>query len=462
MVHSLRFRLLLMFSMVVLVALGTVAILAIRATTTEYERAVAGIINYRYFDINAKAEAIQKAIYLHAGERTVWESMQQLIERISATSRTRIVLADLEGKVYADSSGRMVGETINTNLSKPFAAFLIEKVVILAYAEPVDTPQLVLAQQQFTQSVNRSLLLAIFAASLVAILLTLIMSKSILRPVEALIKVARKMEKGDLSQRVEHTSRGELGELAKAFNAMADGLQRLEQLRRNMVTDVAHELRTPLSNIRGYLEAMRDRLIEPTPEMIESLHEEALLLQQLVNDLQELALAEAGQMMLTLEPVELPELVEKTLLALHPQIQAKNLAVEPSFDPHLEPIHADYRRLNQVLRNLLINAIRYTPPGGTIRIVATRHDSQVEVRVQDSGIGIAPEHLPYVFERFYRVDHSRARTTGGAGLGLAIVKQLVQAQGGRVDVDSQVGKGTTFIFTLPITQSLSLSGDALS
>jgi signal transduction histidine kinase len=449
MVHSLRIRLLIIFTIVVLVALGTVAFLVSRATTSEYQRSIAGIISYRYFDVNSKADAIQRAIYQYTGERTIWEELQQLIERIAATARTRVVLADLDGTVYADSSSLLIDQQINTELSKPFAAFLIEGHPILAYAEPIDTPQLEQAQRQFTSSVNRSLLLAILTAGLVAVLFTILLSKSILRPVEALIFAARRMENGDLTQRVEISAHGELGELANAFNAMADGLERLEKLRRNMVSDVAHELRTPLSNIRGYLEAAMDGLIEPTSDWIDSLHEEALLLSQLVDDLQELALAEAGQLVLSSERIFLPELVGKITNGLRPKIREKQLSLEMNFPDDLEPVYGDYRRLGQVVSNLLNNAIRYTPQGGRILISARQLTDRIELQVQDTGIGIAPEHLPFVFERFYRADASRARTTGGAGLGLAIVKQLIQAQGGDVGVDSQPGKGTTFTLTLP-------------
>jgi signal transduction histidine kinase len=156
---------------------------------------------------------------------------------------------------------------------------------------------------------------------------------------------------------------------------------------------------------------------------------------------------------LTSEPVDIPGLVEKIINALQPQILEKDLQVQLLFDKHLEPVAADYRRLGQVLRNLLTNAIRYTPPGGTISVSANLVNDKIEVHVHDTGTGISPEHLPYVFERFYRVDQSRARTTGGAGLGLAIVKQLVQAQGGEVNVASQIGMGTTFTFTIPANGS---------
>lgn len=450
MLYSLRLRLLLTLSLVVVVALGTVGYLTSRATTTEFERSVSGIMNYRYFDVDTKSATIQKEVIQREGELEIWSYMQSLLERMSTTSRTRIVMADLHGFVYADSSNKLIGQTINTALSKPFAVFLIENIPMLAYAEPLDTPQIVAVQQQFSRSVNRSLILAIVSASIMAVILTLLLSQSILRPIVALIRAARQMEKGDLSQRVAIQARGEIGELASAFNAMADGLQRLELLRRNMVSDVAHELRTPLSNIRGYLEALQDNMVEPTPDVIASLHEEAMLLSQLVDDLQELALAEAGQMTLAKESLELPELVEKTLTVLQPQIQEKRLRVHTSFEPGVQPVIADARRIGQVLRNLLNNAIRYTPPGGEILISARQQAGCVEVRLQDTGIGIDPRHLPYIFERFYRVDHSRTRATGGAGLGLAIVKQLIQAQGGQVEVYSQIGRGTTFSFTLPV------------
>jgi signal transduction histidine kinase len=304
-------------------------------------------------------------------------------------------MADLEGNVVADSIGDATWARINTDRSNPFAVFLIEGKPILVYAVPLVDTGLDAIEERFTTGVNRSLLIAIGSAGLVAVLLTLLLSQSILGPVGALISTTRKMGKGDLSQRVDVKGGGELGELANAFNSMADGLARLEKLRQNMVTDVAHELRTPLSNIRGYLEALQDGVIEPSPETIASLHEEAMLLNRLVDNLQELALAEAGQLNLVCQPV------------------------------HIEDI----------------------------RVTVKAIDSKVEVSVQDTGIGIAPEHLPYVFERFYRADKSRTRTTGGAGLGLAIVKQLVEAHGGQVGVVSEVGRGTTVTFTSPVAAS---------
>jgi signal transduction histidine kinase len=455
MFNSLRMRLLLTLIAVVTVAIGTVALMASRTTTTEFRRSVRLILDYPNYSIENRINAINKLLTSSRGERTLWADMQKLLEGMGRTSQARFVMADLEGNVVADSTGELTGQQINAELSRPFGAFLIDGEPILAYLMPLQDNSLETVEAQFVTSVNRSLLIAMVVGGLVALLLTLFLSRSIVGPVDALTRAARAMEKGDLSQRVPTTASGEVGELARAFNAMADGLDRLEQLRRNMVTDVAHELRTPLSNVRGYLEALKDGVIQPTPELIASLHEEALLLNRLVDDLQELAQAEAGQLSLVRQPVSLQPLVEKSVYLAEPNALAKGVTIRVDIPADLPCIDADAERISQVLGNLLTNAITGTPPGGQVEIRAKRVDSQVQVSVCDTGVGIDPEHLPYVFERFYRADRSRTRATGGAGLGLAIVKQLVEAHGGRVGITSQVGAGTTVSFTTPLAGSSS-------
>jgi signal transduction histidine kinase len=455
MFNSLRMRLLLTLIAVVTVAIGTVALMASRTTTTEFRRSVRIILDYPNYSIENRINAINKLLTSSRGERTLWADMQKLLEGMGRTSQARFVMADLEGNVVADSTGELTGQQINAELSRPFGAFLIDGEPILAYLMPLQDNSLETVEAQFVTSVNHSLLIAMVVGGLVALLLTLFLSSSIVGPVDALTRAARAMEKGDLSQRVPATASGEVGELARAFNAMADGLDRLEQLRRNMVTDVAHELRTPLSNVRGYLEALKDGVIQPTPELIASLHEEALLLNRLVDDLQELSQAEAGQLSLVRQPVSLQPLVEKSVYLAEPNALAKGVTIRVDIPADLPCIDADAERISQVLGNLLTNAITGTPPGGQVEIRAKRVDSQVQVSVCDTGVGIDPEHLPYVFERFYRADRSRTRATGGAGLGLAIVKQLVEAHGGRVGITSQVGAGTTVSFTTPLAGSSS-------
>jgi signal transduction histidine kinase len=453
MFNSLRFRLLLITIVVLVVAVGTVAFFASQSTSSQFRRSLQGILDYPNLSVETKISAINKLLETNGGERTIWEDLQALLERMERTSRARFVIADLEGNVFADSTGEFLGEKINISLSRPFAAFLIEKKPVLAYAVPLEDYSLSAIEQQFNSSVSRSLIIAIMVAGLVGLLLSLLLSRSVLRSVDELISAARAMEKGDLSQRVSVRSKGELGELASAFNAMAEGLTRLEQLRQNMVTDVAHELRTPLSNVSGYLEALRDGIVDPTPEMIASVHEEAMMLNRLVDDLQELAMAEAGQLKLVRQPVSVKLVAEKSVQSLKSQADEKDVKIKINFPDDLPLVEADAERMGQVLRNLLNNAITNTPSGGEITIQARIVDSQVEISVQDNGLGISAEHLPYVFERFYRVDQSRTRSTGGAGLGLAIVKQLVEAQGGQVGIDSQVNVGTRITFTSPIASS---------
>jgi signal transduction histidine kinase len=304
--------------------------------------------------------------------------------------------------------------------------------------------------QDFLNTITHSFWVVIVLAWLLALLLTLALSNHILKPVRELTRIANRMEQGDLSQRVRIRTKDEMGVLAHAFNTMADGLVRSEQLRRNPVSDVAHELRTPLTNIRGYLEALKDRVIDPTGEMIASLYEESLLLSRLVVDLQELSLAEAGQLHLVSRPLALEDIIFKAVSSLQLQVEQKQLALLVDMPPCLPKVEADAERIGQVLRNLVSNAITHTPPGGEISIHTRAINGEVLVSVDDTGEGIEEQHLPYIFERFYRTDASRSRATGGTGLGLAIVKQVVESHGGQVEAQSSLGCGTSFTFSLPV------------
>jgi signal transduction histidine kinase len=294
------------------------------------------------------------------------------------------------------------------------------------------------------------LILAVIGTGLVALLLTLAFSRRIVRPIESLTAAVRSLETGDLKQRVKAESKDEIGVLAHAFNSMTEKLARNEELRRNMVSDIAHELRTPLTNIRCQLEILQDGLAKPEPAVIDSLHDETMFLAQLVDDLQELTLADAGQLSLARQPMNINEQIIATVNALQPVARNHEISIKTNIGDGLPLINADSRRIGQVLRNLLNNALAHTGCGGEVRIHSLRDGTNIEVSVSDTGEGIADEHLPFVFERFYRTDASRNRKTGGAGLGLAIVKQLVLAHGGKISATSKIGNGSTFTFTLPI------------
>lgn len=270
-----------------------------------------------------------------------------------------------------------------------------------------------------------------------------ITATQLVRPIRALTAATKRTAEGDRTARVDGGA-GEIGELAKSFNAMSEKLAETERQRQAMVSDVAHELRTPLGNITGWLEATQDGLAEPDPHLIDMLLEESLLLQRLVDDLHDLAQADAGTLKLHPEPIALDDVVDQVVNAQ--QNREILLRAETT------PVHttADPVRLRQALGNLVANAVRYTPPGGEVVVKLFEEADKAILEVQDTGTGIAPEDLPHVFDRFWRADKSRSRRTGGSGLGLAITRHLVEAHGGTVSVTSIVNEGSTFRISLPL------------
>jgi len=290
------------------------------------------------------------------------------------------------------------------------------------------------------------LIVGLVAAS--AVMATVIVSRRVLGPVGALTAAARRMEGGDLGERVIVSGSDEIADLAGAFNSMAESLQTQDRLRKAMTGDIAHELRTPLSNIRGYLEAIEEGVVEPTPDLISSLHEEAVLLQRLVDDLQDLALADADELRIASEPADLGDLLEGTVHAHRVTADAAGVALALDVSPGVTAT-IDRGRIRQVIGNLVDNAIRHTDQGGMVSVVLTDYEDHLEIAVIDTGVGIPAEHLPHVFDRFYRVDASRSRDTGGSGLGLAIAAELVRLHGGSIDVESEVGNGSVFRVSLP-------------
>lgn len=254
------------------------------------------------------------------------------------------------------------------------------------------------------------------------------------RPLRRMAAAARRAGNGDLDARVPQTRRDEVGELARAFNEMAEGRQELEAARRRLTSDVSHELRTPLTNVRGWLEAAQDGLVATDRQLIDGLHEETLHLQLLVEDLHELAVGDAGGMVLERSPVDLGDLLSQVAASFEARARAAGLSTH--IDAALGTlVDADPVRLRQAVANLVANAVRHTPPGGLVTLHAT---SEV-IEVRDTGEGVPAAELPHVFERFRRVDPARGRRTGGSGLGLAIVQQIVTAHGWTVTMTSSQG-----------------------
>ncbi len=291
---------------------------------------------------------------------------------------------------------------------------------------------------------------ALIAILLLAMAATYLVSRQILLPLESMRKAVDEMRGGNLAQRVDVKSRDEIGELASAFNDMAANLARVEQARRDMIGDAAHELRTPLTNIRCQLEAVQDGLAAANAQTVASLHDEVMLLGRLVDDLRDLALADAGQLAMSREMVSMEEVIRGAASSIAPRAKSANVAMQISVAEKLPLISGDAARLAQVLRNLLENALAHSPSGGTIVIEALATGKELLVSVRDSGPGIPAEHLPRIFERFYRTDPSRSRESGGAGLGLAIVRQIVNAHSGRVWAENLATGGAIFFVALPI------------
>ncbi|MDX2496210.1 MAG: ATP-binding protein [Desulfuromusa sp.] len=295
------------------------------------------------------------------------------------------------------------------------------------------------SHRMFIEAVHRYLLWAALAALVLALLLNYLMTKRVLRPLSQMTRISRELASGNFVNRVEVVSEDEVGQLGVAFNRMADSLEQLEKLRKNMVTDVAHELRTPLTNLRGYLEGLSDAVVPPSAETFRMLESEILRLVHLVDDLQQLTKAESAQAFLQRQNLRVATLVEQLLPLFALRFQTKEIDLQVNIEPPELTLSADLDKLLQTLRNLLENALRYTPEGGKMMIASRRTNAMVEISVSNTGDGIAAADLPFIFERFFRADRSRSREHGGAGIGLAIVKQLVEAHDGQVGAESQNG-----------------------
>jgi signal transduction histidine kinase len=306
----------------------------------------------------------------------------------------------------------------------------------------------------FRDAMMQAVLIATAAASVVALLVSAVLARQIVQPIRRVLAASRRIAAGHYAERVPvapANASDEVGQLAASFNEMAGALEQTEHRRLALVGDVAHELRTPIATLEGYLEGLLDGVIAPSAQTWAKLHDEARRLHRLVDDLQELSRAEAGQIPLVLRPIPAAVIVEAALDRLGAQFAEKGLDLHHDLPPQVPAVLADRDRAVQVLTNLLTNALRYTPAPGTITVRVAQRGDAVAVSVADTGIGLTPEQMAHLFERFYRVDKSRSRALGGSGIGLTIAKALVEAMGGTLQVQSAgLGQGSTFTFTLPV------------
>jgi len=369
----------------------------------------------------------------------------------------RLVLADKDGTVVSDTLGELTGTPLTMdelNGGTPIMAGGTRVGTLIVTSEGLSNSSTLAGR--FLASVNRGIIGSAIIAGVIALLLGAALFLQITSPLRKLEKAAAAIASGDLEQRVDIRSKDELGSLGAAFNRMAESLQMAETQRRHLVADVAHELRTPLAAIQATLEGMQDGILPLDEAQVAALYAETMLLNRMAGDLKLLSLAEAGQLKLERAAADLPRLVRQVIERTAAQAGQKDVRLESDLAAHLPPAWVDSDRITQVLNNLLSNALRYTPPGGSIVVKAalSAPGGPLELSVSDSGPGIDPQDLPHVFDRFYRADRSRARTSGGTGLGLAIVRQLVEAHGGRVWAESPIHPqgGTRIVFTLPLAK----------
>ena len=469
--NSLAPRIMLSLLAVVAVSVATVSYLAAGMTKSEFQT---------YVERGGRAylSRVSQDIGRQYGDTGTWSGADKVAERLLRSSQDRILIADERGVVVVDTEQQWTGRTANeVGLSGGVPVVAGDREVGTVYlvssfppsggfgrgygrgqgatvrSSLTDGAQLtgVSLEDRFVENVQRNLLWAGLAASVAAIALGLLLTRYIVRPVRRLTESAQSIARGDFSRRIVVGSGGELGELARAFNVMAESLEHNERARRNLVADVAHELRTPLTVIEGTVDGILDGVFQPDPEQLKIVKEEAGILAKLVSDLRDLSLAEAGHLRLAKEPFDPTELVDVAVKGMSIAAREKGIRLAVKAETNGMNLVADRNRVTQVLSNLLSNALRHTPVGGRISVRVRSEDGWVHFGISDTGEGIAAEDIPHVFDRFYRADKSRSRRGGGSGLGLAIAKQLVEAHGGRIWVESERGKGSTFHFTLPLT-----------
>jgi signal transduction histidine kinase len=363
-----------------------------------------------------------------------------------------LLLADSQGTIVADTQGGLRGQPLAGDLLQSGTPILVDQqqvgtLVVIANEPPALIDR---ADNNFLIPTLRSVLLAALAAGGVGIILGTVLFRRITRPLKQLEQAVRTVESGELTARAPVTSRDEIGRVAEAFNQMTARLERQHQLRKQMVGDIAHELRTPLSVMQGTIEAMLDGVLHPNKTELRNLHNDIRRLTRMVEDLRTLSLADEGQLRLEMIEINPAALVEQVTHSMLPMAQEKSISLTTQVDQALPAIHADGDRLAEVVTNLIGNALRYSQDGGRVDVSARRSGDRVVLAVRDDGPGIPPEDVPFVFERFWRGDKSRSRGSGGSGIGLAIVKQLVDLHGGTVSVDSTIGEGTVFQVALPL------------
>src|SRR4051794_37680219 len=379
------FRLLIGTCLVLAVTLGAVILLVSRALTGSFQ-------DYVEDQQSARVQRAESILSRYYDRQREWTGVSPLVQSVADLMGERLVLADTQGKIVADSQGLLVGQSARDDWRGRRVSLRSQEFAVgTLYISParVDQPVLDPRASLFLNTFAGYLVWALLVGLLAAIVLSVGMARLLAAPMEALTRAARLLERGDKVQQIETAVGGEVGALADAFNSLAASLARVEQLRQNMVSDIAHELRTPLTSIRGYLEAIQDGVVEPDADTVATIHREMLQLTRLVDDLQELSLAEARQLHLDREDVDLAELADWEVRAFRPQAAGQGIELALAVVSGLPPINVDAGRIRQVIGNLIRNALAHTPAGGAVTVSVTRNPTDAILTVSDTGVGIA-------------------------------------------------------------------------
>lgn len=405
-----------------------------------------------------------------------WDAIAQHLDNEPLLEGRRLLLADTNHLVLFDNAHQLEGQTLPMFILLQGVHIRVNGQTVGYVAMPAFAGSGIEQERIFLRQITFIIVTGSLIASNVALLVALFIAKHLTQPLRSLTAAARSLATGEWHQPLKEPPEKELADLSRAFNTMAHELSHQENLRRQLMADIAHELRTPLSVLQLQLEGLEDGIENPAPHIFASLSQEVSLLTRLVEDLRLLSLADAGQLQLTIEPLEPSTIIQRILAIAEPRARQQGIAFHTNANSSLPFVLADPQRLQQMLLNLIENALRYTPQHGRVTLHVREHMDSTNnttttasphtpigsqnmptptliFEVEDTGPGIAPDDIPHIFERFYRTDRARSRETGGSGLGLAIVQRLVEAQHGQVGVASTLGQGTTFWVILPSTPS---------
>jgi signal transduction histidine kinase len=412
-------------------------------TLTEYDRLLAE---------QSEAVLVEEIARFYEENNGRWRGVEELFRRNPGrddVNQLPFVIVDDRGIVVWEDGPHERGRPLPRDMVERGTPVMVDGRRVGTVVVLRDEGRIQQQEAAYTRQTNQALAMGVGGAILVSLVVGLLLSRHFTRPLRELKTAIHAMNQGQVGAQVPVRTRDELGELATAFNHMSAELEKVNSLRRQMTADIAHDLRTPLAVLLGYLEGLRDGTLQPGSGYFDTMYDEGIYLQRLIDDLRTLSLADAGELSLMKQAVNPGDLLQHTRSAF--QQQASEQQVDLHIDNHADgkTVQVDRNRMQQVLGNLVSNALRYTPPSGRITLYAASDDRYLHLMVEDTGSGIAPEKLPYIFERFYRADEARQQHQGESGLGLAIVRSIVMAHGGTIEAESQPGRGTRMRITLP-------------